>query len=90
MTIVKSITTLILTAGFALAGTAFAQDSTFIAADANTDNVLDRDEFVTFVGLKAEAGDEAHIAIRDSGDYETPFKKMDKNEDGVLDAAEAG
>jgi Ca2+-binding EF-hand superfamily protein len=86
----KPIAVLLLTAGFALAGTAHAGDDAFAASDANADGALDGGEFITFVSVKAEAGDEQYAAIRESGDYDTPFKTLDVNADGLLDTGELG
>ena len=89
MTNLKKLSALLLTTSFAFSGVAMAGDGAFTAADVNTDGSLDRDEFLVFVSVKADEGDVAFASIRDTGDYDTVFAKMDVDADGKLSHAEA-
>jgi len=84
----------------AVSPAAFAQDDTpdmttkseaviiFTAADIDADDTLDRDEFVSFVIMKSDAGDAEYGAIKLSGDYDNHFNMKDYNADGLLTAEE--
>ena len=93
----KTLTTLMITAGFAVGGVANAQETQldpmtetdhFATADANADNALNKDEFMAYVNARADAGDDGYGAIRDGGNLETLFRIKDANEDGLLDRGE--
>ena len=89
MTNLKKYSALFITATFAVSGVALAGAEAFTAADVNTDGYLDRDEFLVFVSIKADKGDVAFTAIRDTGDYDIAFAKMDADADGKLSHGEA-
>ena len=89
MTKLKKFSAVLLTAGFAFTGTAFAGDAAFKGADVNTDGHLDRDEFLVFVSIKADEGEAGFSAIRDAGSYDTAFATMDTDSDGKLSPDEA-
>ena len=98
-----NLTKLTLTASvFAVAttSTAFAQDTAepmtkapavvdiFTAADVDADGALDRDEFISFVVMKSDAGDADYSAVKISGEYDNHFNTKDYNADGLLTAEE--
>ena len=61
----------------------------FTASDANADGALDRAEYKVFVETKAQGGDDASVALAESGDYDLDFMTKDINADGLVDASEA-
>lgn len=87
---------------FAVATTsaAFAQDTAepmsdapkavdiFTAADVDADGALDRDEFISFVVMKSDAGDADYSAVKISGEYDNHFNTKDYNADGLLTVEE--
>jgi hypothetical protein len=89
ITNLKKLSAVLLTTSFAFSGVALAGDAAFMAADVNTDGKLDRDEFLVFVSVKADNGDTALAAVRDTGEYDTAFAQMDVDADGKLSHAEA-
>jgi len=84
----------------AVTPTAFAQSDTaevapeaqvvdiFTSADIDADGALDRDEFVSFVVMKSDAGDADYKAVKLSGDYDNHFNTKDYNADGLLTSEE--
>ena len=84
----------------AVTSAAFAQDDTpdmvpdaqvvdtFTSADVDADGALDRDEFVSFVVMKSDAGDADYSSIKLSGEYDNHFNTKDYNADGLLTAEE--
>lgn len=56
----------------------------FLAADANGDELLTRDEFRTFIQSLAAAGAPMSRRIRTFGAYGIAFSRTDANGDGVL------
>jgi len=84
----------------AVAPAAIAQDDTpeltpdvqivdaFASADIDADGALDRDEFVSFVVIKSDAGDLDYKAMKLSGEYDDHFNTKDYNADGLLTAEE--
>lgn len=56
----------------------------FTAADVDADGALDRDEFISFVMMKSDAGDIDYKSIKISGDYDNHFNTKDYNADGLL------
>jgi len=84
----------------AAAPTAFAQDDTpemtpdtqvadvFTSADIDADGALDRDEFISYVVMKSDAGDADYSSIKLSGEYDNHFNTRDYNADGLLTVEE--
>jgi len=60
----------------------------FASADIDADGALDRDEFVSFVVIKSDAGDLDYKAMKLSGEYDDHFNTKDYNADGLLTAEE--
>jgi|GEM_PF-2547570 len=61
----------------------------FTASDMNADGALDRAEYKVFVETKAQGGDDAAVALAETGDYDLDFMTKDVNADGLVDASEA-
>lgn len=57
---------------------------TFTSADIDADGALDRDEFISFVVMKSDAGDADYSSIKLSGEYDNHFNTKDYNADGLL------
>ncbi|NNC36313.1 MAG: EF-hand domain-containing protein [Acidimicrobiales bacterium] len=89
MTNLKKLSALFITASFAVSGVALAGAEAFTAADINADGSIDKDEFLVFVSVNADNGDVENTKVRDTGDYDKAFAKLDTNADGKLSRAEA-
>lgn len=84
----------------AVSPAAFAQDDTpdmapdtqisdvFTSADIDADGALDRDEFISYVVMKSDAGHADYTSIKLSGEYDNHFNTKDYNADGLLTAEE--
>ena len=62
----------------------------FTLADANADDGLDTEEFKAFVELEAEDDIGASRRIQSMQIYDRAFRRMDRNEDGILSRDEIG
>ena len=62
----------------------------FTIADANADDGLDAEEFKAFVELEAEDDIGASRRIQSMQIYDRAFRRMDRNEDGMLSRDEIG
>ena len=62
----------------------------FTLADANADDGLDAEEFKAFVELEAEDDIGASRRIQSMQIYDRAFRRMDRNEDGLLSRDEIG
>ena len=62
----------------------------FTLADANADDGLDAEEFKAFVELEAEDDIGASRRIQSMQIYDRAFRRMDRNEDGILSRDEIG
>lgn len=62
----------------------------FTLADANSDDGLDAEEFKAFVELEAEDDIGASRRIQSMQIYDRAFRRMDRNEDGMLSRDEIG
>ena len=62
----------------------------FTLADANADDGLDAEEFKAFVELEAEDDIGASRRIQSMQIYDRAFRRMDRNEDGMLSREEIG
>jgi len=94
------LTAVISTLLIAISPAAFAQDDTpevtpepqgidiFASADIDADGSLDRDEFISFVVMKSDAGDLDYKAVKTAGEYDNHFNMKDYNADGLLTAEE--
>ncbi|MEO1700502.1 MAG: hypothetical protein AAFR71_00485 [Pseudomonadota bacterium] len=60
----------------------------FIASDRNGDRLLQRDEFRTFVDLRADAGGKMAKQVRAFGAYGRAFTRVDTNNDGTVSGDE--
>ena len=62
----------------------------FIAVDLDQTGNLDQDEYVSYVVMRADAGDAAHKAVVLSGEYDTDFAAKDADANGTLSESELG
>lgn len=62
----------------------------FTLADANADDGLDAEEFKAFVELEAEDDIGASRRIQSMRIYDRAFRRIDRNEDGMLSRDEIG
>ncbi len=65
-------------------------EASFAAADLDQNDVLDRDEFVSFAVMQAKAGDEAYKGTIMSGEYDMAFTSKDADADDGLSLDEVG
>lgn len=65
-------------------------DADFVVADINQDGGLDRDEFVSFVVIKSDAGNEDYRTIVTTGKFDEKFAVHDHDADGQITVDEMG